>query len=129
MNAKTNYTDQSILQTYLLCLKRNVSQTFKSCKKSFPSVYIINTFYFNRCFLLVLIIASHYFYANLSLPSGLVQPPCFDTSVLKEVRILYPLSLPKNCNAANTKTKVQNKFLLLKCSQPYSHSMALSPSK
>ena len=53
----------------------------------------------------------------------------FDTSVLKEVRILYPLSLPKNCNAANTKTKVQNKFLLLKCSQPYSHSMALSPSK
>ena len=32
----------------------------------------------------------------------------FKTSVLKEVRILYPLSPQQHCNPANT-TKVQNK--------------------
>ena len=36
-NAKKTRTDQSILKTLLLCLKLNVSQTFKSssCKKVF----------------------------------------------------------------------------------------------
>ena len=36
-NSKRTYTDQSILQTFLFYLKRNVSQTFKcsSCKKVF----------------------------------------------------------------------------------------------
>ena len=28
-NAKKNHTDQSILQAFLLCLKRHVSQNFK----------------------------------------------------------------------------------------------------
>ena len=32
----------------------------------------------------------------------------FETSILKEVRILYPLCLKQHYNAANT-TKVQNK--------------------
>ena len=34
-NAKKAHTDESILQNVLLCLKRNVSQTFKSSKKVF----------------------------------------------------------------------------------------------
>ena len=41
-NARKPPTDQSILQNLFLCLKRNVSQTFKSsnCKKVFlGSVY------------------------------------------------------------------------------------------
>ena len=37
-NAKKTHTDQSILLTFILCRKRNVSQTLKSssCKKVFP---------------------------------------------------------------------------------------------
>ena len=37
-NTKKTHTDQSILQTFLLCLNKNVWQTFKSssCKKVFP---------------------------------------------------------------------------------------------
>ena len=37
-NVKKTHTDKSILQTFLLCLKTNVSLTFKSnsCKKVFP---------------------------------------------------------------------------------------------
>ena len=37
-NAKKTHTDRSILPTFLLCLKRNVSQTLKSSsfKKVFP---------------------------------------------------------------------------------------------
>ena len=40
-NAKKTHTDQSMLQAFLACLKRNISQTFEisSCKKSFRSVY------------------------------------------------------------------------------------------
>ena len=60
VNAKKTYTDQTMLHTYLLCLKRNVSQTLKSCKKSFPNVYIANTFCFDKCFLFVVITGSHF---------------------------------------------------------------------
>ena len=39
-NAKKTHTDQSIVQAFLLCLKINVSWTFKSssCKKLFPKL-------------------------------------------------------------------------------------------
>ena len=38
-------TDQSILKAFLLCLKRNFSETFKDsgCKEIFPSVHTIDT--------------------------------------------------------------------------------------
>ena len=37
-NEKKTHTDQSMLSTFLLCLKRNISQTLKSnsCKQVFP---------------------------------------------------------------------------------------------
>ena len=45
-------------------------------KKSFSSVYIIDTTCFKECFLFHVITGRHYFYANLLLPGGLVQSPC-----------------------------------------------------
>ena len=73
-NVKKTYTNQSKLQSFSFCLKRNVSQTFKisSCKK----VYIIYTTCFDECFLFHVITGRHYFYTNLVLPRGFVQPPC-----------------------------------------------------
>ena len=40
-------------RSLLLCVKRNISQTFKcfSCKKFFPSVYVFSITYFNEHFL------------------------------------------------------------------------------
>ena len=64
------------------------------------------------------------FYTDLLLPGGLVQRPCFatfiETSVLKEVYILYPFSHNKitmllilnvQNNAANTKCPGLNKIM------------------
>ena len=43
INTKKNHADQSIVQTLLLCLRRNISQTYKSssCKKSLSQVCIL----------------------------------------------------------------------------------------
>ena len=67
--AKKTHTDQSILQAFLVCLKRNVSQTFKcwsSKKKSFPRVYIIDKNCIYECFLFHVITGRHYFLHKLS---------------------------------------------------------------
>ena len=76
-NAKKIQIDQGIIQTLSLSKKKHPT-AFKVelQKKSFPSVYIINTTCFDECGLFHLITGRHYFYANLSIPSGLVQPPC-----------------------------------------------------
>ena len=47
-----------------------------AAKKSFQSVYIIDTTCFDECFLFYMVTGSSIFYTNLSLPCGLVQPPC-----------------------------------------------------
>ena len=47
-----------------------------AAKKSFPSVCTIYTTCFDECFVFHVICGRHYFYTNLSLPRGLVQPPC-----------------------------------------------------
>ena len=62
-NAKKAHTDQSILQTFLLCQKKNVSQIFKkaAAKKSFSSMYINDTTCFDECFLFHVITGGHYF--------------------------------------------------------------------
>ena len=64
-NAKKTHIDQGILQAFLLCLKRSVSQTFKVTvpkKFFFPSVYIIHTTCFDECFLFHVVAGSrHYF--------------------------------------------------------------------
>ena len=75
-NEKKTHTDQSILQTFLLCLKRNVSQTLKvaAAKTFFSIVCIIDTICFYKCFLFH-VITGRRFYTNFSLPRGVVQPP------------------------------------------------------
>ena len=47
-----------------------------AAKKYFPSVYITDTTCFDECFLFDAITGNIIFYTNLSLPRGLVQPPC-----------------------------------------------------
>ena len=47
-----------------------------AAQNSFPTVYIIDTTGFDECFLFHVITGRHNFYTNLSLPRGLVQPPC-----------------------------------------------------
>ena len=60
-NEKKICADQSILQVFLLCLKRNDSQTFKSnnCTKNVCSVCMLT--FFNKCFLLHVISGRHCF--------------------------------------------------------------------
>ena len=62
-NAKKTHTDQSILETFLLWLEKNVSQTFKysSCKRYFPSVCTIYTTWLDECFLFHVITERRYF--------------------------------------------------------------------
>ena len=47
-----------------------------AAKKSYPSVFVIDTTFLNECFLFHVITANSIFYTNLSLPRGLVQLPC-----------------------------------------------------
>ena len=47
-----------------------------AAKKSFTSVFIIDTTCFVECFSCHVITANSIFYTNLLLPRGLVQPPC-----------------------------------------------------
>ena len=98
-DSKKTHIDQSILPTFLLCLKINVSQTLKgrSCKKVFPkSVYhghnVPRWMYFIPCdkwksFLFI----RTYRYPDVSFNRHVAA--FFETSALKEVRISYPLSL------------------------------------
>ena len=77
---------------FLLCLKRNVSLTFRSssCQKLISSVYVIGTACFDEFFLFHVIIGRHHSY-----PEGFCNQydvAFFETSVLKEVRILCSLS-------------------------------------
>ena len=67
--ARKTHTDQSIIQAFLFCLKRNVSQTFKSssCKKVFPNAYIIDKTCFNEFFLVYLTTGRHYFLYKFSI--------------------------------------------------------------
>ena len=48
-----------------------------AAKNSLPGVYIIDTTSFDECFLFTVKTGRHYFYANWSLLSGLVQPSCY----------------------------------------------------
>ena len=97
-NAKKTHTDQSILLTFLFYLKINVSRTFKrsSCKKLFPKLV------YHWCNLLRWIFfipcdnCKQYFFSQINrYPEAWCNRHVavfFQTSVLKEVRILCPLS-------------------------------------
>ena len=54
---------QSTLHFFLLCLKRNGSQTVKStsCEKFSSSAYVTNTTCFDECFLFHVMTGRHYF--------------------------------------------------------------------
>ena len=62
-NAKKAHADQSIPRTFLLCLKRNVLQSFKksSCKKVLIRCVCIDPICFEECFLFHVISGKHYF--------------------------------------------------------------------
>ena len=47
-----------------------------AAKKSFPSVFIVDTTCFDECFLLYVTTGNSTFYTNLMLPRSLVPPPC-----------------------------------------------------
>ena len=97
-NAKKTQTDQGALQTFLLCRRRNILQTFKSnsCKKSlFQVCNIIDTTCVDECFLFHVITARHFFIQLYCYPKVCYSylAVFFKTSVLKEVRLLCLLSL------------------------------------
>ena len=78
-NANKTRTDQTILQPFLLYLKRNVWRTFKyrSCKKVFPKcVYhwcnLLLWIFFIPC----VITENDVFYTSLPWPRSLLQLPC-----------------------------------------------------
>ena len=61
-----------------------------TAKKSFPNVYIIDTTYFNECFLFHVIAGRHNFYTDLSLSRDLMNRHVavfFETSALKEAAL------------------------------------------
>ena len=60
-NSKKTQTDQSMPQVFLVCLKKNDPQTFKSssCKTVF--VYVIGTTCFDECFSFYVITKRHSF--------------------------------------------------------------------
>ena len=97
-NAKKAYTDQSILQTFLLRLKRNVSQTCKSssCEKFFlKCVYHWCNLLRRMFFIPYDNWTTLFFIQNYRFPEvwdNRHVAAFFETRVLKEVRILYPLS-------------------------------------
>ena len=97
-NTKKAHTGQSILQTLLLCLKRNVSQTFKSssCKKVFLKYVYHWSNLLRRMFFIpcdnwkALFFIQIYHYPEVWYNRHIAA--FFEASVLKEVRILVLLS-------------------------------------
>ena len=61
---RPNHTDQIILKMFLLCLKETSHKSLKAAaaKRSFPSVYKIDTTCFYECFLFHVITGRHYFF-------------------------------------------------------------------
>ena len=94
-------------------LKRSVTQTFKSssCKKVFPKC-VYHWYNLLRCFSFHVITASSIFYTNLSLPRGLVQPPCCFVLLNK----CFERS-PHFISIISTIIRFKIKLLLLKFSQ------------
>ena len=96
INAKKVHIDQVITQTFLLCLKRTSHKLLKVAteKKSLPSLYIIDTTCFDECFSFYVMAEGHYFlYQFIVIYWFGATAALFGASVLKEVHILYPLSL------------------------------------
>ena len=108
----TDAEDQSILQAFLIVSKEASHKPFKvACaKKSFPSVLIIDTNYFNECFSFHIITAKGILYTNLSLPRGLVQLACCCVLSNKRFeRIPHFISITSTIITMMLIAKVQNK--------------------
>ena len=91
-----------------------------AAKKSFPSMFIIDTTSLNECYLFYLITGNSTFYTNLSLPTGLVQPPCccvlWNKCFERSPHFMSLRYLHSNITMMLI-PKVQNKASLLKFSQ------------
>ena len=100
---KKTQPDHSIPHIFLLCLKRNGPQAFKSGS---CSVYVIATTYFDECFLLYVITGRHCFSWKFATTLRFFKHHAaafFEASVLKEVRILCftsTITIPKFQNKA-----------------------------
>ena len=84
-NAKKTHTDKSILLTFILCLKRNVSETVAVAKKSFPSLYIMDITCFDECFLFRVITRRHSFLCKLIITPKFGVYPAMLLRSLKQV--------------------------------------------
>ena len=120
-NAKKIHTDRSILPIFLLCLKRNVSQTLKirSFKKSFPSVYIMDTTCFDEYLLFRVITRRHSFLYKLVVTQRL----CVTAILLRSLKqvfwkksVFYIHYLNNNITVLLIPQRSRIKLLLLKCS-------------
>ena len=112
-NAKKTHTDQSILQAFLLCLRINVLQTFKSssCKNVFPKfvyhwynllrwIFSIPFGYCKQYFLLKFIVTQRLGVSNMLL--------CYFKQVFWKKSAFYTRYLHNNITIMLT-TEVQNK--------------------
>ena len=97
-NVKKSNTDQSLQQAFSFCLKRSVSLTFKnaSYKKVFPKC--VYDWYNLLCWMFFILCDNrkqYFFRKSYCYPEASCQrhvAAFFETSVLKEIRVLCPLS-------------------------------------
>ena len=117
------HANQSISQVFLLCLKRNNSQTFKSiatAKKPFSLVYmlsaqlaLINSFYS------MWQLEDNVSYKSLLLPWGSFQPPC--SCVVWNTRFEISPYFNFYLHNTNTKVKAQCKYQSSKIKLSYAY--------
>ena len=107
-----------------------------AAKKSFQSVYIIDTTCFDECFLFYMITGSSIFYTNLSLPCGLVQPPCccvlWNKYFQRSPHFMSVISttILQRCryNDADTKGSKQNFYFLNFLKKWFAHGVSFTLS-
>ena len=111
VNAKKTHSNRSILHVLLLSKKKRLKNLQKQQlqKKFFSSMCVAGTTFFNECFLFHVITGRHLFYRYPEVFFNLHAVALFETSVLKEVCVLFSTSritqkqpirgvLSKNCS-------------------------------
>ena len=85
-----------------------------AAKKYFPNVYIIDTTFFDKCFLFHVITRRHYFFTNLLLPKGWwnCHVVFFETGLLEWSLQFIFVIFTITYNTANTKGLQQTFYFL-----------------
>ena len=85
-----------------------------AAKKYFPNVYIIDTTFFDKCFLFYVITRRHYFFTNLLLPKGWrnCHVVFFETGLLEWSLQFIFVIFTITYNTANTKGLQQTFYFL-----------------